>query len=69
MVKTVELKAAMLRRGLTQEKAAEALGICQGTLSGKINNKHEFKVSEIEKLRDLLGLSPEQMNDIFLEQV
>ena len=59
----------MLRRGLTQEKAAEALGICQGTLSGKINNKNEFKVSEIAKLRDLLGLSPEQMNDIFLEQV
>lgn len=69
MVKTVELKVAMLRSGLTQEKAAEALGICQGTLSGKINNKHEFKVSEIVKLRDLLGLSPEQMNDIFLEQV
>lgn len=69
MVKTVELKVAMLRRGLTQEKAAEALGICQGTLSGKINNKHQFKVSEIAKLRDLLGLSPEQMNEIFLEQV
>lgn len=69
MVKTVELKVAMLRRGLTQEKAAEALEICQGTLSGKINNKHQFKVSEIAKLRDLLGLSQEQMNDIFLEQV
>ena len=68
MVKTVELKVAMMRRGLTQAKAAEALGICQGTLSGKINNKHQFKVSEIAKLRDLLGLSPEQMNEIFLEQ-
>lgn len=69
MVNTVELKVAMMRRGLSQKKATEALGICQGTLSGKINNKHEFKVSEIAKLRDLLGLSPEQMNDIFLEQV
>lgn len=68
MVNTVELKVAMMRRGLSQAKAAEALGICQGTLSGKINNKHQFKVSELTKLRDLLGLSPEQMNEIFLEQ-
>ena len=68
MVNTVELKVAMMRRGLTQKKAAEALGICQGTLSGKIKNKHQFKVSELTKLRNLLGLSPEQMNEIFLEQ-
>lgn len=68
MINTVELKVAMMRRGLTQKKAAEDLGICQGTLSGKINNKHQFKVSELTKLRNLLGLSPEQMNEIFLEQ-
>ena len=68
MVKTVELKVAMMRRGLTQAKAAEALGICQAALNYKINNKRQFKVSEIAKLRDLLGLSPEQMNEIFLEQ-
>lgn len=68
MVNTVELKVAMMRRGLTQEKAAEALGIRQGTLSGKINNKHKFKVSEIAKLRDLLGLSPDEMNDIFFDR-
>lgn len=68
MVNTVELKVAMMRRGLSQAKAAEALGICQGKLSGKINNKHQFKVSEIAKLRDLLCLSPEKLNEIFLEQ-
>ena len=68
MVNTVELKVAMMRRGLTQVKAAEAMGMSQPELSYKINNKHQFKVSEIAKLRDLLGLSPEQMNEIFLEQ-
>lgn len=68
MVNTVELKVAMMRRGLSQKKAAEAMGICQAALNYKVNNKHQFKVSEITKLRDLLGLSPEQMNEIFLEQ-
>ena len=68
MINTVELKVAMMRRGLSQAKAAEAMGICQPTLNCKINNKRQFKVSELTKLRDLLGLSPEQMNEIFLEQ-
>lgn len=68
MVNTVELKVAMMRRGLTQEKTAEALGICQAALNYKINNKHQFKMQEIAKLRDLLCLSPEKLNEIFLEQ-
>ncbi len=68
MINTVELKVAMMRRGLTQVKVAEAMGICQPALNYKINNKRQFKVSELTKLRDLLGLSPEQMNEIFLEQ-
>lgn len=68
MVNTVELKVAMMRRGLSQKKATEALGICQAALNYKINNKRQFKMQEIAKLRDLLGLSPEELNDIFLEQ-
>lgn len=68
MVNTVELKVAMMRRGLSQKKAAEALGICPAALNYKINNKHQFKMQEIAKLRDLLGLSPEKLNEIFLEQ-
>lgn len=68
MVNTVELKVAMMRRGLTQVKVAEAMGMYQPVLSLKVNNKRQFKVSEIAKLRDLLGLSPDELNEIFLEQ-
>lgn len=65
MINTIELNVAIVRSGLTKRKIAESLGISDSSLQCKIKNKHEFKASEILKLRDSLGLSPEELNDIF----
>lgn len=66
MINTVELNVAIARRGLTKKKLAENLGISESSLQYKINNKREFKVSEIVKLRDTLGLSVAETSEIFL---
>lgn len=67
MINTVELNVAIMRRGLTKKKVAEILEISESSLQYKINNKREFKVSEIVKLQNMLGLSVTETNDIFLQ--
>ena len=67
MINTVELNVAIMRRGLTKKKVAEILEISESSLQYKINNKREFKVSEIVKLQNMLGLSVAETNDIFLQ--
>ena len=65
MTNSLELKAAIVRNGYTQEEIAEMLGITVATLNYKINNKSEFKGSEIKKLAETLSLSREQTDNIF----
>ena len=56
MTNTLKLKALLLETGYTQQKLASKLGISVYSLHKKINNKVEFKVSEIEKISSLLGI-------------
>jgi len=60
-----ELRAAITRKGMTQEQVAEALGITTATLNYKINNKREFKTSEVKALVDLLEIKKEDIDKIF----
>ena len=60
-----ELRAALTRKGMTQEQVAEALGITTATLNYKINNKREFKTSEVKALVDLLEIKKEDIDKIF----
>ena len=57
MTNTLKLKALLIEMGYTQEKLASKLGISAYSLHKKINNKVEFKVSEIQKMSSLLGIS------------
>lgn len=49
MVNSNELKAAIVRKGLTQHDVAKHLGVSQRTFSSKLN-KGVFCSDEIEKL-------------------
>ncbi len=55
MVNSNELKAAMVRKGLTQKDVAEKLNIAPRTLSSKLN-KGIFGSDEIEALMALLDI-------------
>lgn len=65
MTNSNELRAAMTRKGMTQEQVAEALGVTTATLNYKINNKREFKTSEVKALVDLLEIPKENIDKIF----
>ncbi len=50
------LRGRIAEKGYTQKKVAEMIGITYQSFSEKINNKSPFKVSEIIKLCDVLGI-------------
>ena len=51
--------------GLTTSDVAQSLGVTISTLSRKINGKSEFTRSEIQAIRNLLKLSPNEVDEIF----
>ena len=57
MTNTLKLRALLVENNLTNEDIAKQLGISKQSFSMKINNKREFKASEINKLSMLLNLS------------
>lgn len=65
MTNTKKLRALILECGLTQEQVAAHLGITPASLNYKINNKREFKASEIKALVDLLNIPNEDVTGIF----
>ncbi len=65
MTNTLKLKAVILEKGFTQEQIAEMLGMTIATFNYKVNNKSEFKASEIKKLAEILHLTAEEVNAIF----
>lgn len=66
MTNTNLLKATIIQNGLTQDDVAKFLKISHQAFSSKINNKSEFKASEIIKLSELLGI--EDKDNIFFVQ-
>lgn len=65
MTNTKKLRALILECGLTQEQVAAHLGITPASLNYKINNKREFKASEIKALAELLNIPNEDVTGIF----
>ena len=63
MTNTLKLKAAIMESGMNQEQIAEMLGMTNATFNYKVNNKSEFKASEIKKLCEVLNIT--EVNVIF----
>lgn len=57
MTATNKLKAKLSEKGLTQREMADKLGISYQSFSYKLNNKIEFKASEIKALCKELNIS------------
>lgn len=69
MTNTAAMKNAIARSGLKKAFIASKIGVCYQTLSSKINNRTQFKSSEIETICELLGISDlEEKNNIFFAQ-
>lgn len=61
-------KGALRSCGLTQEEAASRIGISFSRFNAKANNTNgaEFTLSDIRALKRVLGLSADQVDQIFL---
>ena len=51
--------------GYTQESLAEAIGMNKSTLSLKLNNKGEFKATEIDDICRILDISNDEIGIYF----
>ena len=65
MTDTLELELAITRAGITKRDISKILETSEACLYKKINNRSEFKASEIEKLKKVLSLSEKERNKIF----
>lgn len=69
MTDTLKLKAKIAGSGMTQPQIAKAIGINPASLNYKVNNKVEFKATEIKKLCVLLSIvSAEELVAIFFAE-
>ena len=50
------LRAKIVEKGFTQSKIARLIGISYQSFSNKINNKADFKASEIQAVCDILSI-------------
>lgn len=65
MTNTLKLRALIIENNLTNETVAKKIGISKQSFSMKVNNKREFKASEINKLAILLKLNTADITQIF----
>ena len=68
MTNTAKLKAKIVEKGMVQEEIAQALGMTIATFNYKVNNKREFKASEIKRLSEHLSRTAEEVNTIFFAE-
>ncbi len=56
MTNTLKLRALLVEKGFTNESIAKKLGMSKQSFCMKINNKREFKLTEIHNLALLLKI-------------
>lgn len=52
------VRAEAARAGKHHSELAEALGVSRPTITGRLSGAYEFKQAELEKIADLLGITP-----------
>lgn len=60
-----EFRAALARKNMTLDDIAKALDVTTPTVSRKVNGQGDFFRYEIEKIRQVLNLTPEETLNIF----
>lgn len=65
MTDTLKLRQRIKESGYRLGYVASVLGISQYTLQKKLDNDSEFKISEVDALSKLLGLTPREKNALF----
>lgn len=64
-MKSNELKAEMIRKGLTVPKMADVIGVEKSAFYRKLRGQTQFKQKEICAIKATLGLSNDDIDNIF----
>lgn len=67
-MKVNELKAEIVRNGMTLEKFADKVGLARTTLWRRLSNPNELTLIEIRAMAEVLQLSKEKIVDIFFTE-
>lgn len=62
------LKRLMKENGKSQAELSAELGISNQRLANKLNNREEFRASEIQKLIRIFNMNARQTDYIFFEE-
>ena len=65
MTDTAKLRQRIKDAGYRLSYVAKVLGLSQYTLQKKLDNDSEFKISEVDALAKLLGLTPVEKDALF----
>ena len=61
-----ELRAVMARQGVKNSELAEHIGISNQAFYNKMSGKSDFKLSEVCAIATALGMTSNEVADIFL---
>ena len=65
MYQREKLEEAIKTSGLRKRYIAEKINMRYDTMLAKISGRQEWKVSEVQKIGDLIGITSDQRNTIF----
>lgn len=60
-----KMEEAIKASGLRKRYIAEKINMGYDTMLAKISGRQEWKISEVQRLGDLIGISSDQRNAIF----
>lgn len=61
-------KSKMKLHNDTQQGLADYLGIVISSVSNKINDKQEFRLNEVKRIKKRYNLTAEEIDEIFFNQ-
>lgn len=64
-----KLKGLIVEKFRTRANFAEAVGLSKESVSAKLNNKQEWKQSQIKRSCDLLSIADENVADYFFSMI
>lgn len=63
-----KLKGKIAEKGLNVEKLAQLIGTERSSLYRKLNNTEKITIGEAMRMKDVLGMTPEEATLIFLTE-
>ena len=69
MIDKRKFKSKLALAGLTQKALAAKMGVCENTITDKINGKSRLYLDEVDRMSRILGIDdPLEMIEIFFKR-